>query len=338
MIWIWLGFLAFILLLLALDLGVFHREAHVVSLRESMIWSAIWIALGLSFTGFVYIAYENHWMGLGTQVDPTDGSINNGAEAVIKYLTGYIVEKSLSIDNVFVIAMVFAAFAVPAMYQHRVLFWGVVGALVMRGGMIALGSALITRFHWLLYVFGVLLLFTGLKMLFFKSHNNDPRDNFVVRLVRRWLPVSDEFDGQRFVTKAENGRWLLTPLALALVLVETTDLIFAVDSIPAIFAITADPFLVFTSNVFALLGLRSLYFALAHLLEKFYYLKVSLALVLMVVGGKMLAVEPLKRWLGEHFHFQLLAVILGILVLGVVASWVRNLLTANSPPKSATQE
>ena len=322
MLWIWLGFITFVLLLLALDLGVFHRHAHVVSLRESLSWSAIWIALGLSFSGLVYVGYEQHWMGLGAVADPADGSFNNGREAVIKYLTGYVVEKSLSVDNVFVIAMIFAAFGIPAIYQHRVLFWGIVGALAMRGAMIGVGAALIARFHWILYVFGVLLVFTGLKMLFFHTQAADPRNHWLVRIARRLIPISDQLDGEHFTTRSAGGNLLLTPLALSLMMVEATDLLFAVDSIPAIFAITADPFLVFTSNVFAMLGLRSLYFALAHLIEKFRYLKTSLAVILLVVGGKMLAVEPLKAWLGEHFHLQLLALIVGILAAGILASWL----------------
>ncbi len=334
MLWLWLGFIIFILLLLALDLGVFHRHAHVVSLRESLTWSAIWIALGLAFGGFVYVAYEQHWMALGTTPDAADGSLNNGREALLKYLTGYVVEKSLSIDNVFLIAMIFASFGVPALYQHRVLFWGVVGALLMRGVLIAVGAALIARFHLLLYLFGALLLLTGLKMLFFRSQSTDPRDHWLVRLTRKLVPVADHFDGERFITRSPGGNRLLTPLALALILVEASDLLFAVDSIPAIFAITADPFLVFTSNVFAMLGLRSLYFALAQLIEKFRYLKVSLALILLLVGGKMLAVEPLRDWLGSHFHFHLLAIILGILAAGVIASWLVPLRkdATNTPP------
>ena len=322
MLWIWLGFIVFILLLLALDLGVFHRHAHVVSLRESLSWSAIWITLGLAFAGLIHVGYEQHWMGLGAVPDPADGSLNNGREAVIKYLTGYVVEKSLSVDNVFVIAMIFAAFGIPALYQHRVLFWGIVGALALRGAMIGVGAALIARFHWILYVFGVLLVFTGLKMLFFHSRAADPRNHWLVRVARRLVPISDRLDGERFTTRSAGGNLLLTPLALALMLVESTDLLFAVDSIPAIFAITADPFLVFTSNVFAMLGLRSLYFALAHLIEQFRYLKTSLAVILLVVGGKMLAVEPLKAWLGEHFHLQLLTLIVGILAAGILASWL----------------
>ncbi len=344
MFWVWAAFLGFVLLMLALDLGVFHRHAHVVTVREALGWSAVWITLGLAFSIFVYFGYEAHWFGLGLVPDAADGLPNDGASATIKYLTGYVVEKSLSVDNVFVIAMLFGFFAVPPIYQHRVLFWGILGALGMRGAMIAAGAALIAEFHWILYVFGVFLILTGVKMLVLKTDHLDPGQNLVVRLTRRLFPVTARFHGEHFVVragspqsrksetpggpaapdpvvdKARPGTLMLTPLALALVMVETTDLIFAVDSIPAIFAITADPFLVFTSNVFAILGLRSLYFALAGMLDRFQYLKVALALVLMVVGAKMLAAEWLKETLGKGFNFYLLGAVLLLLAGGMVAS------------------
>ena len=346
MIWIWVGFILFVLLMLALDLGVFHRKAHVVTLKEALTWSAVWITLGLSFTVPVYYGYENHWLGLGSAVDAVDGVINNGTTATIKYLTGYVVEKSLSVDNIFVIAMIFGFFAVPPIYQHRVLFWGILGALAMRGVMIALGAALIAEYHWILYVFGAFLIITGIKMLILKTDHTDPNQNIIVRLTRRFFPITARFHGQHFVVRAgapasyesefpgttalpdeavnqaRPGTWMLTPLALALIMVEFTDLIFAVDSIPAIFAITADPFLVFTSNVFAILGLRSLYFALGGMLEKFRYLKVALALVLMVVGVKMLIAKWLKEMLGGGFNFYLLGVVLLILGAGVAVSLI----------------
>ncbi len=344
MIWIWSGFVAFVLVLLALDLGVFHRKAHVVSVKEAMGWSAVWITLGLLFSVFVYFGYEQHWLGLGAALDPVDGIINNGARAVEKYLTGYVVEKSLSVDNIFVIAMIFGFFAVPPIYQHRVLFWGILGALVMRGVMIAVGAGLIAQFHWILYIFAAFLILTGLKMLFLSTGHTDPNANFIVRLVRRFFPVTARFHGEHFLVRAGSaqshesetpgsaevpdsvvdatrpGRWMLTPLALALVMVESTDLIFAVDSIPAIFAITGDPFLVFTSNVFAILGLRSLYFALAGMIDKFRYLKPALAIVLLVVGLKMLFAGWLKALLGSSFNLYLLLVVLAILATGVIAS------------------
>ena len=346
MIWIWVGFIAFVLLMLALDLGVFHREAHVVSVKEAVAWSAVWVAKGLTFAVFVYFAYEGKWLGIGTAVDAVDGLVNSGVTATEKYLTGYVVEKSLSVDNIFVIAMIFSFFAVPTLYQHRVLFWGILGALVLRGVMIGLGAKLIAEFHWVLYLFAAFLILTAIKMLFLKTEHSDPNTNIVVRWTRRFFPVTARFHGEHFmvragapasyeaespgaplipdevVEKALPGTLLLTPLAMALVMVETTDLIFAVDSIPAIFAITADPFLVFTSNVFAILGLRSLYFALAGMVEKFRYLKVSLALVLLVVGVKMVLAEWLKLVLGRHFNLYLLTVVLGILAGGVVASLI----------------
>jgi len=344
MFWLWIGFIGFVLSMLALDLGVFHRKAHVVGMKEALGWSAVWISVGLLFSVFVYFGYESKWMGLGSAVDAVDGAVNSGASATVKYITGYVVEKSLSVDNVFVIAMIFGFFAVPPVYQHRVLFWGIVGALVMRGAMIAVGSKLIAEFHWILYVFGVFLILTALKMLLLKAEGNDPNRNAVVRLVRRFFPVTARFHGQNFVVRAGSpasleaelpgqpvqpdpvvaaakpGTLLITPLALALIVVETTDLIFAVDSIPAIFAITTDPFLVFTSNVFAILGLRALYFALAGMLDKFRYLKVSLAVVLMVVGVKMLVAKWLKSVLGDYFNFYLLGLVLLILAAGVVSS------------------
>jgi tellurite resistance protein TerC len=333
MIWLWIGFIGFVLLLLALDLGVFHRHAHVVSIKEAIAWTLVWATLGVSFAAFVYAAYEGQWFGLGTQLDVADGLINDGATAVEKYLTGYIVEKSLSVDNVFVIAMIFGYFGVPAVHQHRVLFWGIFGALLMRGAMIAIGNVLITQFHWILYLFGAFLVFTALKMLVFKAEQGAPNLNWIVRLTRRFFPVTDHFHGERFVVRAGEtseglpanvrpGAFMLTPLALALILVESTDVIFAVDSIPAIFAITADPFLVFTSNVFAILGMRSLYFALAGMIDQFRYLKVSLALVLLIVGLKMFLAHWLKEALGSHFNFYLLGLILATLAAGVVASIV----------------
>ena len=348
MILIWIGFVVLILALLALDLGVFHRRAHVVAMREALLMSAFWIALGLLFSVFVYFSYEHHWLGIGSTVDAVENTVNNGQSATIKYLTGYVVEKSLSIDNIFVIAMLFGSFAVPPVYQHRVLFWGIIGALAMRAAMIAIGTVLISQFHWILYVFGAFLVVTAVKMFFLKTEQGDPGRNIVVRVTRRLLPVTALYHGEHFLIRAGSaasresevpnsplrideavraakpGTLMLTPLALALVMIETTDLIFAVDSIPAIFAITADPFLVFTSNVFAMLGLRSLYFALAGMLTKFRYLKPALAMVLLVVGVKMLTVEWLKELLGGYFNFYLLGVVLLILTGGITASLVRH--------------
>ncbi len=344
MIWPWLIFIAFVLIMLALDLGVFHRKSHVVGFKESLGWSAFWITLGVSFSALIYHAYQGHWFGLGMALDPLDGTLNDGRLAATKYLTGYVVEKSLSVDNIFVIAMVFSGLGVPARYQHRVLFWGILGALVLRGVMIGLGATLVHNFHWILYLFGVFLIFTALKMLFMKEEEVHPDDNRIVGWIRKRFPVTRDFHGQHFIIRAGEawseepaepgdapkidpaiaaapaGKWMLTPLAIALILVEITDLIFAVDSIPAIFAITADPFLVFTSNVFAILGLRSLYFALAGLISNFRYLKPALSLILLLVGVKMLTAKWLKMWLGDSFNLTVLAVIIGILVTGIVTS------------------
>jgi tellurite resistance protein TerC len=355
MIWIWIGFLSFVLAMLALDLGVFHRKAHVVKVKEALAWSAIWIALGLSFSVFIYFGYENRWLGLGTTPDQMAVSagnpegLNDGAQATIKYVTGYLIEKSLSVDNIFVIAMLFGFFAVPALYQHRVLFWGILGALAMRGVMIAVGATLLSEFSWIVYVFGGFLLLTAVKMLLLNDHETDPNRNVVVRFTRRIFHVTERYHGSHFfvragdeasraeatpgsgreldrvVDAAKPGVLLATPLFLALVMVEFTDLIFAVDSIPAIFAVTTDPFLVFTSNVFAILGLRSLYFALAGMIDTFKYLKPALAVVLMIVGVKMMAHSWLKALLGEHFNLYVLTVVIAVLAVGVLASlWGRG--------------
>jgi tellurite resistance protein TerC len=326
---VWIVFLIFIFALLAIDLGVFHRRAHVVSVREALTWTVVWIATALAFAGFVYLGYERHWLGLGLAPDPVDrsaaypdGRVNDARSALLKFLTGYVIELSLSADNVFVMATLFGYFAIPRMYQHRVLFWGILGALAMRGAMIAIGARLVAEFSWILSVFGAVLVLTALKMLFMKTETGDPAQNIVVRLMKRFLPVTDQFDGEHFFVRAVRGGWMLTPLVPALVMVETTDLVFAVDSIPAIFAITADPFLVFTSNVFAILGLRSLYFALAGALHVFRYLKHALALVLLTVGVKMLAHTWLERVLGPDFNLYMLAAVILILATGVIVSLV----------------
>lgn len=317
--WLYAGFVALICLLLSLDLGVFHRQAHIVGMKEAVTWTIVWVVAALVFNVWVYFAYEGHWLGIGRDVTQLDGSVRavQGAEAAKLYLTGYLVEKSLAMDNVFVIAMIFSYFAVPAVYQHRVLFWGIVGALVMRGAMIAVGAALIQQFSWIVYVFGGFLILTAFKMALIKSEGIRPDKNPVVRLVRRLYPVSREYHGQKFFVRI-NGTRTATPLFLALVMVEFTDLIFAVDSIPAIFAITADPFLVFTSNIFAILGLRALYFCLANLMHRFQYLKPALIAILFFVGVKMMLV---------HSPYKIdntlsLAVVVMILVTGVAASLI----------------
>ncbi len=272
-IWFWVAFNGFVLLMLALDLGVFHRKAHEVRLKEAAIWSAVWVSVALLFNAGI-------WMFAGRQ-------------PALEFLTGYLVEKSLAVDNIFVIALIFSYFAVPQMYQHRVLFWGILGALVMRGAFIAAGAYALERWHWIIYVFGGILLLTGIKLAIRKDEGFDPAQNPALKLVRRFVPVSNAYDGQRFFTR-QNGRRMATPLLLALVMVEVTDLVFAVDSIPAIFAITRDPFLVYTSNVMAILGLRSMYFLLAGIVHRFVYLKVGLALVLVFVGAKMMLIDVVK--------------------------------------------
>ncbi len=265
--WLWTGFNLFVLAMLAIDLGVFHRKSHAVGFREALGWTATWIALALCFNaGVWYFA---------------------GGTKALEFLTGYVIEYSLSADNVFVFAMLFAYFAVPAQYQHKVLFWGILGALIMRFAMIALGAALITKFAWIIYVFGAFLVLTGIKMIVKREEEIHPERNPVVKWFKRLMPVTADYRGDKFFVR-ENGIRMATPLFVVLLLVEISDLIFAVDSIPAIFAVTTDPFIVYTSNVFAILGLRSLYFALAGVMDKFHYLKIGLGVVLTFVGVKMI--------------------------------------------------
>ena len=296
-------FIAFnvgVLAVLAIDLGVFNRKAHAPSVKEAAAWSSVWISLSLGFAGVVYMQM--------------------GSQAALEFVTGYLIEYSLSIDNIFVILLIFSYFRIPDKYQHRVLFWGILGALVMRGGMIAAGAFLIARFHWIIYVFGAFLVFTGIRMAMHDEGDIEPEANPILKLVRRMLPVTHDYRGQKFFVEEPPmpgmpATLMATPLFVVLVLVETTDLIFAVDSIPAIFAVTRDPFLVYTSNVCAILGLRSLYFLLAGFIHKFHYLKLGLAVVLTFVGVKML--------LGAVYHIPIqisLLVIAGVLVSAVVGS------------------
>jgi TerC family integral membrane protein len=270
---LWGGFAAFVLAMLALDLGVFHRRAHVVRAREALGWSAVWITLALIFNAAVW-----HWFG---------------PERGLEFLTGYLIEKALSVDNIFVFLVVFSYFSVPSAYQHRVLFWGVLGAIVFRIIFIVAGAALLQSFHWIIYVFGGILLVTGVRLLRSNEEQIHPERNLLLRLVRRILPVTHEYQDQRFFTRVE-GRLLATPLLLVLATVEATDIVFAVDSIPAIFAVTGDPFIVFTSNIFAILGLRALFFLLAGFIGRFEYLKVGLGLVLVFVGAKMVLSDVYK--------------------------------------------
>ena len=297
--WLWVVFVVSILAALALDLGVFHRHAREVRFKEALAWSLLWFLLSMGFAvSMLYL---------------------RGHDTALAFLTGYLIELSLSMDNVFVMALIFAYFRIPAQYQHRVLFWGILGALLMRGLMIAGGAALIARFHWTLYVFGAFLVFTGIKMCFGSHEGVHPEKNPVIRLARKIYPVSPELDGQRFFTRWQ-GRRAFTPLALVLIMVETTDLVFALDSIPAIFAITRDAFIVFTSNVFAILGLRSMYFVLAGAIRYFRYLKYGLSVVLVFIGLKMLA----EMW-GFHLGTAWsLGVVGAILLLAVLASVLKT--------------
>lgn len=297
--WHWTGFILFVLFCLALDLGIFNRRAHVVHFKEALTWTAVWFTLAMAFAGTLWWA--------------------DGEKTSLEFLTGYLVELSLSMDNVFVIALIFAYFRVPPEHRHRVLLWGVLGALAMRGVMIGAGAALIQWLNWILYVFGALLVFSGVKMLFAGTGGVDPSKNPMVKLVRKFYPVAPEFDGQRFFTKW-NGRAALTPLALVLVVIETSDLVFALDSIPAIFGVTQRPFIVFTSNVFAILGLRSLYFVLEGAIASFRFLKYGLSLVLVFIGVKML-VDPHDhepKWFQVDIPITIaLSIVVGILLISI---------------------
>lgn len=300
-IWHWIGFVAVVVILLGLDLSVFHRRAHVVRFKEALLWTAVWFCLAMVFAFCL--------------------TPMRGEKKSLEFLTGYLIELSLSMDNMFVIALIFAYFQVPSEHQHRVLFWGILGALLMRGLMITAGAVLIDWLDWILYVFGVLIVISGIKMFFFKTEVS-PEKNLIVRLARKFFPVTPYFDGEKFRTQW-NGRMALTPLALALVMVETMDLVFAVDSIPAIFAVTRDPFIVFTSNVFAILGLRSLYFVLAGAIGYFRYLKYGLALVLVFIGVKML-IDPHDnppRWFQTEIPISVsLLTVTGIILTSMVLS------------------
>ena len=279
----WVLFNAFVLLMLALDLGVFHRTAHEVKMKEALAWSAIWITLALVFNVLIYYFWD--WMAPGSEYTNKD--------AALAFLTGYVIEKSLSVDNVFVFLMVFTYFHVPGIYQHKILFWGILGALIMRAIFIFAGVALITKFHWTVYIFGAILIFTGIKMITQKDKKLEPEKNPVIKAFRKWFPVTDKYFGDHFFEKID-GRMVATPMFVVLLFIETTDLIFAVDSIPAILAITSNPFIVYTSNVFAILGLRALYFALAGIMGLFHYLTYGLSIILVFVGMKMMIVDLYK--------------------------------------------
>jgi tellurite resistance protein TerC len=306
---VWIAFLVFIVSMVALDLGVFHRKDSVMTVRQSLAWSAVWIGMALLFNVFIYLLYENNyeWASLATEQ-------LTGREAASQYLMGFVLEKSLSLDNIFVIAMIFSYFRVPLAMQHRVLFWGILGAVILRGVMIGVGVALINRFDWITYLFGAFLFYSAVRMMLLRQETVEPEDNPLVRMARRWLPMTDRYHGHHFLVHVD-GKLVATPLLLALLLVESSDVMFAVDSIPAIFAVTRDPFIIFTSNIFAILGLRSLYFVLAAYMQKFRYLKESLVFVLAYVGIKMI--------ISNHYHIPDAAsmiIIFGILMVGVLAS------------------
>ena len=294
--WFWGGFIAFVLLMLALDLGVFQRKAHEVRPREALVWTLIWVSLALAFAAGLFFLYGHH--------------------VALTFLTGYVIEEALSVDNIFVIVLIFDYFAVPKAFQHRVLFYGIVGALIMRGLFIGLGTVLLARFQWIIYVFGALLVVTGVRMALKQDEEFEGEGNPIVRFVRRLLPMTADYHGKHFFT-IENGRRVATPLVLVLVLVEFTDLIFAIDSIPAIFGVTRDPFIVFTSNIFAVLGLRTLYFLLAAVVDRFYLLKYGLAAILTFVGVKMIV----EHWV--HIDILLsLGIVLALLFASIVASLI----------------
>lgn len=307
---LWIAFHVLILLMLALDLGVFHRRAHAVGLREATTWSVVWVAISLVFNAWLLVQF--------------------GRAQALEFFTSYVIEKSLSVDNIFVFALLFQYFGVETRYQHRLLFWGILGALVMRGAMIAAGVALIRQFEWVLYLFGAFLVYTGARMMLHKGEAVEPEKNPVIRWARKFLPLTDAYEGQRFFVRRE-GRWMATPMLLVLIVIETTDLAFAVDSIPAVFGVTRDPFIVYTSNVFAILGLRAFYFLLAGILPYFRYLGAGLSIVLMFIGAKMLV----EHWLpiSTGLSLAVVGVVLGVAtVASVVATRVELRLRRRKRP------
>lgn len=314
---VWIGFLALISIFLALDLGVFNRDPHKITTKEALRWTALWSSVSMLFSIFIYFAYERHWFGIGESI----GLHSTGWDAALTYLTGYIVELSLSLDNVFVIAVIFGYFHIPIKYQHRVLFWGIIGAVIFRGLMIGAGAILVERFDWIMYVFGVILLYTAYKMLKAGDEEIHPEKNPIVLQLRKFLPVTKSIRREHFFVKWRGKTIAMTPLFVALIVVETTDVMFAFDSIPAIFSITKDPFIVFTSNIFAILGLRSLYFVLASMLDKFEYVKYSLVIILTFVGLKMLVLHPLHLQLPEWASLGFIVVVLGS---GILYSMYRD--------------
>lgn len=322
----WVVFIALVFFLLALDLGVFNRKAHAIGTSEALKWTVFWIVIALLFAVPLYFLYENHLFGIGLH----GGADDNGKEAVINYVTGYLIEKALSLDNIAVISMIFTSFAVPLKYQHRVLFWGILGALIFRGIMIAVGAALVSSLAWVLYVFGAFLIVIAIKTTFGKEDGADPKDKFVSKFMKKHFNYIDEVEGMHFFVRKE-GVLYITSLFVVLIVVEVSDVIFAVDSIPAIFGITTDPFIVFTSNIFAILGLRSLYFVLASILEKFRFLKHAVGFILLFIGVKLLipAGYEIYNWFsGQHIeamhlpNWTSLAVVMGAILVGIIASLI----------------
>ncbi len=320
-LFVWTGFIVFVLAMLALDLGVFHRGPHVISYKEALAWSGVWIGLALVFNAGLYFMYEHSFLDIGTHAS----SAASGGKASLEFLTGYVIEKSLSLDNIFVIALIFSYFQVPEEYQHRILFYGILGALIMRGLMIAGGAALIHRFEWIIYVFGAFLIVTSVRMFLTRGKERDPGKSWVVKLARKLYPVSEDLDGQKFFTRVQ-GKHSITPLFLVLLMVESSDVLFAVDSIPAIFGVTRDTFIVFTSNVFAILGLRSLYFALAGIMGKFKYLKLGLVFLLGFVGVKMLLAAV------YHIPTLLSLVIIAVIIAASIIASLSSSKGKNPPP------
>ncbi|MDT7830560.1 TerC family protein [Pricia sp. S334] len=317
--WIWAGFITIIIFFLALDLGVFHKHDHVIKSREAGIWTAIWVTVALSFSGVIWWLFSEGLVDNPTQLTPQN--------AVLKYITGYLIELSLSIDNVFVIAVIFSSFKIPALYQHRVLFWGILGAIVFRGLMILFGVALINKFEWIIYVFGVFLLITAFRMLKSDDHAADPKNSWLFKQLKKIVPITSERHGHDFFIK-RMGVTAATPLFVALMVIELTDILFALDSIPAILAITADPFIVFSSNILAILGLRSMYFLISRMLEKFRYINYSLVVILAFVGLKMLFSHyiHLPEWVS-------LTVIAVALIAGILASLLISKDKGEVPPR-----
>lgn len=310
---LWTLFIILVIIALALDLGVFNRTPHEIKTKEAAAWTSVWVSLALLFTGIIYLAFKNQWIDNPTNLTPWD--------AVIKYVTGYLIELSLSVDNIFIIALIFSSFAIPKKYQHEVLFYGVLGAIIFRAIMIVFGVALITKFSWIIYVFGVFLLITAFKMLFSQGQHKDPKDSAVYKWIRRVYPVTHQLHGDKFFIR-KNGVKFATPLFVALIIIELTDVFFAIDSIPAILAITADPFIVFSSNILAVMGLRSMFFLVVGMLDKFKYINYSLVVILAFVGVKMLLSHhvDIPEWLS-----------LGLIVVSLAAGMIASVLIKEKP-------